>query len=593
MSRRLRFAVLCRGPRLPVWQVRCLDRLLASGCAELVLAIELGTAPASCATGSGPRGGLLWRLYCRYARRRSPALVPTNPPEQLTNVATISYTTRVDRNGPYERFEARDLEIIRSYRLDFILQLGGEALNGEILNAARYSVWGFRHHQDQEVRALAAWFREIVQAHPTACATLRKLTGRAGGAIVLHRAILATHWHLPTSHERMLLASADLCPRVCREILADDGESFVEPTEIDEDPVWRTPTDAEVVAFLIRQISSWLRAKMNKTFFVDDWAVGVVEQTLEEILRTGRLSKVAWHGTGRSGTYVADPMPLADADDGSFLAEHFEYGGSAKGSIVRCGYAEGGRLSITPVLEREHHLSYPFVLDHGGQRYLIPESGELGAVDLYALDRDGRARSVRRLLEGLAANDPTLLRWDGRWWLFCSEDSLKLLAFHADALDGTWTPHRLNPLKIDVTSARPAGPLFERGGMLYRPAQDCAATYGAAVVLHRIVELTPDRYEEEPVGRIGPELRGPYAEGVHTLHVLGDRCLVDGKRSVFDLTWAVRGRSYGRKVRSRRARLAGAMHRLAEGGSFHPLEDGRRWPATGPTIPPPGSSGRP
>ena len=63
-------------------------------------------------------------------------------------------------------------------------------------------------------------------------------------------------------------------------------------------------------------------------------------------------------------------------------------------------------------------------------------------------------------------------------------------------------PHRLNPLKIDVTSSRPAGPLFERDGMLLRPAQDCSSTYGAAVVLHRIVELTPDRFQEQCLGRI-------------------------------------------------------------------------------------------
>ena len=143
---------------------------------------------------------------------------------------------------------------------------------------------------------------------------------------------------------------------------------------------------------------------------------------------------------------------------------------------------------------------------------------------------------------------------DQRWWLFCSEGSLKLMAYHAQAPDGPWRPHWLNPLKIDVTSSRPAGPLFERDGMLLRPAQDCSGTYGAAVVLHRIVELTPDRFEEVRLGRIGREIDGPYPHGFQTLNALGERCMVDGKRTVFDPTWILRGRAHGRKVRARRAR---------------------------------------
>jgi hypothetical protein len=90
--------------------------------------------------------------------------------------------------------------------------------------------------------------------------------------------------------------------------------------------------------------------------------------------------------------------------------------------------------------------------------------------------------------------------------------------------------------------------------MLLRPAQDCSSTYGAAVVPHRIVELTLDRFHEECLGRIGPEIDGPYPNGFHTLNVLGERCLVDGKRTVFDPTWILRGRAHGRKVRARRAR---------------------------------------
>ena len=239
-----------------------------------------------------------------------------------------------------------------------------------------------------------------------------------------------------------------------------------------------------------------------------------------------------------------------------FLAERFEYDGSAKGSIVSCELGAEGTLSVSPFLDAEHHLSYPFVVHHEDRAYLIPETSEIGTVLMYSINPGGTLGRPVALLEGTQVVDATVVLCNQRWWLFCSEGSLKLLAFHAEALEGPWSPHRLNPLKIDVTSSRPAGPLFERDGMLLRPAQDCSSTYGAAVVLHRIVELTPDRFQEERLGRIGTEIDGPYPNGFHTLNVLGDRCLVDGKRTVFEPIWVLRGRAHARKVRARRANTA-------------------------------------
>jgi hypothetical protein len=264
---------------------------------------------------------------------------------------------------------------------------------------------------------------------------------------------------------------------------------------------------------------------------------------------------VRWLGPKGKDVYLADPILLESGDSCRFLAELFDYGGSAKGSIVRCDLDADGHLSVAPFLDDDCHLSYPFVLDDESGRYLIPETHEREAILIYPIDVDGVTGSPTVLLASRRAVDATVVRHDHRWWLFSSEASLKLFAFHAESLQGPWTPHRLNPLKTDVTSARPAGPFFERNGALFRPAQDGSLGYGAAVVINRIVELTPERFREECVGRIGPEVDGPYPEGFHTINLIGEGCLVDGKRSVLDPTWIFRGRTHGRKVHARRARL--------------------------------------
>ena len=79
------------------------------------------------------------------------------------------------------------------------------------------------------------------------------------------------------------------------------------------------------------------------------------------------------------------------------------------------------------------------------------------------------------------------------------------------------------------------GTPFRAGDRLVRPAQDCATTYGAALVLNRVIECTTETYREEPIARLVPDPKGPFPAGLHTLSVDGQTILVDGKKFAFDL----------------------------------------------------------
>jgi hypothetical protein len=95
-----------------------------------------------------------------------------------------------------------------------------------------------------------------------------------------------------------------------------------------------------------------------------------------------------------------------------------------------------------------------------------------------------------------------------------SWDELHL--FMAETPLGPWLPHRGNPVKCDVHSTRPAGPLFLRHGSLIRPTQDCSQRYGGAITLCEVEILTPDCFQERVVGSIQPDLI-PGSDGLHTL----------------------------------------------------------------------------
>ena len=112
------------------------------------------------------------------------------------------------------------------------------------------------------------------------------------------------------------------------------------------------------------------------------------------------------------------------------------------------------------------------------------------------------------LLEGVPVVDASVVPFQGRWWMFATVANLgaahNLFLWHAPDLIGPWTPHHGNPVKTDARSARPGGTPFTMDGRLYRPSQDCSATYGGGITVCRVDSLTSDDFVETPIRWLGP-----------------------------------------------------------------------------------------
>lgn len=214
-------------------------------------------------------------------------------------------------------------------------------------------------------------------------------------------------------------------------------------------------------------------------------------------------------------------------------------------SVVEMG-REGPIGRPEPVLEQPGHLSYPFVFERDGSVWMIPENVSAGAVDLYrSTNFPGGWVHEATLISGIVASDATLLERDGRWWLFATvrdaggafSDALYL--WSAPDFRGPWTAHRRNPVLVDIASARPAGRFVERGGVLYRPVQDCRTGYGGALGIARVDRLDDDDYAQtvETILRPGREWPG---RRLHTLNCAGGFEFIDGSSEA--PRWTLLGR---------------------------------------------------
>ena len=235
--------------------------------------------------------------------------------------------------------------------------------------------------------------------------------------------------------------------------------------------------------------------------------------------------------------FYADPFPITRDGVTYLFVEDFDHRvGRAVISVVEWG-PEGAVGVPRPVLQHEVHLSYPFVIEHDGDMWLIPESSGARTLELYrAVDFPWTWERHSTLLEGIEVSDATPFEHAGRWWLTATvgyggslSDSLCL--WSAPDLRGPWTAHQQNPVLIDIASARPAGRVELRDGRLLRPVQDGREGYGAALGIAEITRLDDDGFEQRMIERHTP---GTMWGGtrLHTLNRDHRLETIDGSRRI-------------------------------------------------------------
>ncbi|MBL7924965.1 MAG: hypothetical protein JNL88_12260 [Bacteroidia bacterium] len=279
-----------------------------------------------------------------------------------------------------------------------------------------------------------------------------------------------------------------------------------------------------------------LKHRLELLFYRVRWNIGLVASTPEKIAldRDSRFP-VKWFPEEDTNGFRADPFGLETDGKTMILFEQFIQG---KGIIS----SMNSEQVVSSVLEKDVHLSYPFLFHHQDQWYCMPEQHQSGELILYKYEAsENKLTEHCTLLHRFNAVDPTLCYYNNKWWLFCTQSDdkgadLRLYIFHSESLEGPFHPHAQNPVKTDICSARPAGPCFIHESVLYRPAQNSSIRYGGSVVIHSVDLLTEEEFQESPVNEIHPEqFTGPYTEGFHTLSPMGAFTLIDGKRKVFTL----------------------------------------------------------
>ncbi|MCR5646195.1 MAG: hypothetical protein K6F96_07405 [Bacteroidales bacterium] len=429
-----------------------------------------------------------------------------------------------------------DIETIKNQQLDFILRFGFDIVRGEILNAARYGIWSFHHDDEMKYRGGPPGFWEWMHDDPLNGIILQRLTESLDKGYILNKRFYPTVLHSYKAHlDQLLSESTDMPLQVCRQIQCT-GELKEQLSE-SQAPLYRPPYNYQMLGYWIRCLTRRWRFHRHDLFRQEDWNVGYVEVPFIEFLEEpeGHLDDIKWLNKKRRSEYNADPFVITTEKDTYLFYESYSYK-KGKGCIEVVRKSKKYRKPKV-ALEEPFHLSYPFVFEHEGEVYCIPESHQADRINLYKFnEKELKLEQECVLMEHIQAVDPTLIFHEGQWNLFFTQKdqpSVKLYRYVAEELRGPYEPSPLNPIKVDCTDARMAGAFFERDGHLMRPAQECIRYYGTAVRLNRIDRFDELHYEETQIDQIQPIKESKFNKGLHTLNGNDQLTVIDGKRWLF------------------------------------------------------------
>lgn len=521
------------------WIHKVIEEIQASGIAEIVVVVknEAQTHPQGRLTSYWRnRKYLLYTLYGKIdetlVQITPDAFAPTDLKSLLANCPVIEVVPEMKAYSDW--FPKEKIDEIRQFDLDVALCFGFRILKGEALKIARYGVWSYHHGDNAVNRGGPAGFWEVMDGIPVTGSILQILTEDLDNGPVIYRSWSPTsdRFSVKANRNNLYWKSSAFVVRKLKDLA--HGAPLCTPENQLYRPysnrLFRMPTNGEMLPRLTRLATRYVAAKFQSLLSGNQWALAY--RFRSGICDTNNTFYRFKNLVPPKDRFWADPCAIKEGDKYYvFIEEYLNKTEKGHIAVLELDRKEGVVNGPTTVLERDYHLSYPFVFQWNGDYYMVPESAANKTVELYrstAFPFEWKLEKV--LMTDVRAKDVTLAEIDETWWMFVSiaEHSIpdELSLFIAETPLGPWQPHPRNPVKSDVRGSRPAGGLFNWNDGLYRPAQNSSGRYGYGMSINKITRLDREAFREEEVSSVLPDWREDLL-GTHTLSIAGDLTVID------------------------------------------------------------------
>ncbi len=499
----------------PAWIVKTIETLAGMNEVEIAVVVH---------ANNDQRGGPIHTFHTKLDKR----LFRSSP-----NAWAEADTSSLLKDVPVVRGLTEDkLETLRSLHLDVLLNFSCTNYPKGLEQCASLGVWTPHDGNVRFASDSAVGWRAVIENNPVLMCALEINRHNQPLQLIGESFLHADGQSFVRNHAYMLWKISAIIPAAVKSLLALGEMKFFSMARLhsSQKQVNHLPSFVQSVFLLIKQVAFTLLKKITNSRTFDQWAL---------LIKPGQPDlNLSWDKFKRilppKDRIWADPFILErDGQIGVFIEEmYFE---TRRGTINYLKLDEQANiLSNQVVIERPYHLSYPFIFEYDGETYMIPETGGNRTIELYRCTHfPDQWEFHKTLMQDVRAVDATLIKHEGRWWMFVTIaehgnttwDTLHL--FHADdPLSDSWMPHPLNPVLSDVRTARMAGRIFHNGSSLIRPSQDSSHRYGFGLNLNEITKLSTTEYAEKQIDHLEP-VPNSDVKAIHTFNFSTNWTMID------------------------------------------------------------------
>lgn len=513
-TQKLKIGLLLDSFNVPAWVYSVVQRVVNGNSGKFTLVILNDDSGKSNKT---KRNASIYSIFNRideklFTKKPDP-FAPKSIAKLLPDVPVIKVCPK--QNGDVSCLSEADIITISGYKLDILIRFGFDSLQLETLNASKYGTWFYYHGDDRIMRGGPPGFWEVVENWPETSSALLASGGKFSPKRVLFRSYFMTYPLSPARHRSYYFwATLSFLPRQLDLLQLLGEEKYCQETEkfntapLHEIKGYEAPSNGLAIISVAKIIARLVKEFFKRFFYANQWFLLFslkkdASNNFKEFIKLIPSKEKFW----------ADPHVIQVNGKYYIFIEEF-LSSKNKGHISVIELDELGNWSMpVTVLEKDYHLSYPFVFKWNDKFYMVPESVANKTIDLYeCVEFPYKWNFKQCLMANVSAVDTTLIHYSDKWWLFtamaeneAAVPNVELFLFYTDNLfDGKWNAHPQNPIVSDVKSARSAGSLFVKDGKLFRPSQDCSKVYGYGFDLNEIVVLTETEYRERTMSSIRP-----------------------------------------------------------------------------------------
>lgn len=545
MKQKLRVGILIDNHLIPNWAAKMIEVINSSEHSEIVLVVKkkqsLKKAESLFSRIWTRRKTILFILFKKLDNK----IFKKNPDAfVLKDIRKSIECSEIEVLPKETTFSdtilSEDIEKIKQHHVDVFIRLGFRILRGEILNSSKYGIWSYHHGDNNVNRGGPAGAWEVLENWDTTGVILQILTEDLDAGILLDKSSSSTDKiSISRNRNNYYWKALSMIPRKLDELYRLGESDFYDRiNQMNQAPflyhnrLFKTPSNLTVINSVIRIYFNNFYTKITRLFFFEQWIL-LFKLEKQKQLSTSffRFKKLL----PPKDRFWADPFVIEKNENYYIFIEEVIYKEN-KGKIsVIVMDQEGNYSSPEVVLERDYHLSYPFLFEENEELYMIPETAQNKTIELYkCIEFPNKWEFCENLMEDVSAVDSTIIKKDNKYWLFCNIKENKgassldeLFLFSADTLfNQNWKAHPQNPIVSDVKNSRPAGNFFTHKNKLYRPSQNCGKRYGYGMNINEVTELSESLYSEKTVQNIYPNWEKDI-KATHTIVNSGRLTVID------------------------------------------------------------------